>query len=587
MEAWQVANNEGSGGDDGDRDSGGGENNTVPFLPIPNYNSEAPISSSTVSRSKTTPPWTSTEPSRQRQPLVPHPNATNNLTNFQGSSENRVDATSSIPIFGGVRESSKSVNRTSIFETVIKGWMGSAALGIKNSFFGGENRSGRHRNTVSNPISEILSSLMIPFVNDNNNDVNEEIENFDSKDRQLKQPQPPLTEQPPQSQPKSVNNVMVVAAAVAETKNTNGMINNFGEGSSSGDNNITSNFKEAEEDGTNDASATVTMPVTLTPDDVRTDSKGNVNGVETSLPPLPLRMSPPPITIQLQQQRLPSLLQDFDIVREESGTGELMINSQEDMDASSQSSDSVATGVSELGVVPGTGASFPLESVPANPPFRRSAEFTPSATIPSVTGSWKGSSNILSQGESPNVDDMTPSINMLKGGRQWETGNRAILGSMTPSLYLPNGGSTLPTNESFISNQGNPWTNNVDDAPSVEWSESYMGWEGDGYDNVDEAIISMDGEVVEAWSSTSLNGTPEPAYFPSLHIGNRIRSTLHGTTHEGYLFTSDDNSDATDSSGYRVVPCIAKRPWSLSELNATVPTQVLAFERGQQFDSDS
>ncbi len=555
MEAWQVANNEGSGGDDGDRDSGGGEKNTVPFLPIPNYNSEATISSSTVSRSKTTPPWTSTEPSRQRQPLVPHPNATNNLTNFQGSNENRSDATSSIPIGGGVREISKSVNGASIFDTIIKGWMGSAALSINDSFFGGENRSGRNRNTVSNPISEILSSLMIPLVNDNHNDVNEDIKNVDSKDRQqLKQLQPPLVEQPPQSQPKSANNVaMGAATAVVESNNTNGMINSSG--------GFISNFNKDEEDNTNDASATVTMPLALTPverrpvdpptlnamDDVRTDSRGDVNGYETSA--LPLRMPSPPITMQQQQQRLPSLLQVIDIAREESGTGELMINSRDDMHASSQSSDSLATDVSRLGVAPGRGTSYPLESVPANPPFQRSAQFTPTTTIPSVTGSWTRSFNIISHGESPKVDGMTPSINLLKGGRQWETGNRATLGSMTPSLNVPNGGSTLPTNESFISNQGNPWKNNVDDAPSAGGSESYMGWEGDGYDNVDEAIISMDGEVVETWSSTSLDGIPEPAYFPSLHIGNRIRSTLHGTTHEGYLFTSDDNSDATDSSG--------------------------------------
>ena len=87
--------------------------------------------------------------------------------------------------------------------------------------------------------------------------------------------------------------------------------------------------------------------------------------------------------------------------------------------------------------------------------------------------------------------------------------------------------------------------------------------------------------------------------LPILHIGNRIQSSSHGTTHESFLFQSIDD-DSVDSSNegiskiyddgyvrFRITPCISKRPWSMSELIASVPTRVLAYERNQWIETDA
>jgi hypothetical protein len=83
--------------------------------------------------------------------------------------------------------------------------------------------------------------------------------------------------------------------------------------------------------------------------------------------------------------------------------------------------------------------------------------------------------------------------------------------------------------------------------------------------------------------------------FPLLHIGNRIQSSAYGTTHECFLFQSiedgggDNNRDNVakiyddGNVRFRITSCIAKRPWSMPELNATVPSKVLAFERQQRY----
>ena len=87
--------------------------------------------------------------------------------------------------------------------------------------------------------------------------------------------------------------------------------------------------------------------------------------------------------------------------------------------------------------------------------------------------------------------------------------------------------------------------------------------------------------------------------LPILHIGNRIQSSSHGTTHESYLFQSiDDDSVDSNNEGiskiyddgsvrFRITPCISKRPWSMSELIASVPTRVLAYERNQWIETDA
>ena len=73
----------------------------------------------------------------------------------------------------------------------------------------------------------------------------------------------------------------------------------------------------------------------------------------------------------------------------------------------------------------------------------------------------------------------------------------------------------------------------------------------------------------------------EPTYFPFLHVGQRIRSSKYGTTHEGLLVLSKEGNGC-----YRATPCIAKRPWSIKELSAMVPTKVQSLEEGLQFDEE-
>jgi len=73
----------------------------------------------------------------------------------------------------------------------------------------------------------------------------------------------------------------------------------------------------------------------------------------------------------------------------------------------------------------------------------------------------------------------------------------------------------------------------------------------------------------------------EPTYFPFLHVGRRIRSSKYGTTHEGLLVLSKEGNGY-----YRATPCIAKRPWSIKELSAMVPTKVQSLEEGRQYDEE-
>lgn len=67
--------------------------------------------------------------------------------------------------------------------------------------------------------------------------------------------------------------------------------------------------------------------------------------------------------------------------------------------------------------------------------------------------------------------------------------------------------------------------------------------------------------------------------FPLLHIGKRIGSGSYGTVHRGYLLRSKDE----------IVPCIAKRAWTLAELTSDIPMQILKLEqeRKQQHRQDN
>ncbi|KAL3816442.1 hypothetical protein ACHAXA_000092 [Cyclostephanos tholiformis] len=132
--------------------------------------------------------------------------------------------------------------------------------------------------------------------------------------------------------------------------------------------------------------------------------------------------------------------------------------------------------------------------------------------------------------------------------------------------------------------------------------------------SISAAVSLEDDEGVTALSTMSLaDAKDEPSWriaysilgafvnaeegltFPLLHIGYRIQSSAYGTTHECFLIQSiEDSSEESNrdniakifddgSIKFSITPCIAKRPWSLPELNATVPSKVMAFERRQRY----
>ena len=57
--------------------------------------------------------------------------------------------------------------------------------------------------------------------------------------------------------------------------------------------------------------------------------------------------------------------------------------------------------------------------------------------------------------------------------------------------------------------------------------------------------------------------------FPLLRIGNRVGSGSYGTVHQGHFIQSKDD----------IQQCIAKRAWTLAELEAGVPSQILKSEQ--------
>lgn len=69
--------------------------------------------------------------------------------------------------------------------------------------------------------------------------------------------------------------------------------------------------------------------------------------------------------------------------------------------------------------------------------------------------------------------------------------------------------------------------------------------------------------------------------LPLLHIGSRVHANEKGTTHQGYLILSNDNpsSSIRDGSPYNVLPCVAKRPWTMSELKTNVPYQAMGLDQ--------
>jgi len=84
---------------------------------------------------------------------------------------------------------------------------------------------------------------------------------------------------------------------------------------------------------------------------------------------------------------------------------------------------------------------------------------------------------------------------------------------------------------------------------------------------------SLDLAEAEAWGG-SLDDV-DFSSLPVLRVGNRIRSSVYGTTHQVLLILPKEDG------GYEILPCVAKRPWTMAELYANVPSKVSAFEEQQ------
>ena len=70
-------------------------------------------------------------------------------------------------------------------------------------------------------------------------------------------------------------------------------------------------------------------------------------------------------------------------------------------------------------------------------------------------------------------------------------------------------------------------------------------------------------------------GDIDVSSLPVLRVGNRIRSSVHGTTHQVLLILPKEDGE------YELLPSLAKRPWTMAELSTNVPSKVLAFEEQQ------
>ena len=60
--------------------------------------------------------------------------------------------------------------------------------------------------------------------------------------------------------------------------------------------------------------------------------------------------------------------------------------------------------------------------------------------------------------------------------------------------------------------------------------------------------------------------------LPSLRLGKRVGSGSYGTVHQGYLIQTKND----------IKPCIAKRAWSLSEIESGVPTQIFNLDQEEE-----
>eukprot|EP00985_Skeletonema_marinoi_P019246 scaffold10964_cov146-Skeletonema_marinoi.AAC.5 len=84
---------------------------------------------------------------------------------------------------------------------------------------------------------------------------------------------------------------------------------------------------------------------------------------------------------------------------------------------------------------------------------------------------------------------------------------------------------------------------------------------------------SLDMAEAEAWAG-SLDDI-DFSSLPVIRVGNRICSSFYGTTHQVLLILPKEDGE------FEILPCVAKRPWTMAELYANVPSKVSAFEEQQ------
>eukprot|EP00804_Cyclotella_cryptica_P029524 CCRYP_011307-RA/>CCRYP_011307-RA protein AED:0.07 eAED:0.07 QI:87/0.5/0.66/1/0.5/0.33/3/952/2100 len=85
--------------------------------------------------------------------------------------------------------------------------------------------------------------------------------------------------------------------------------------------------------------------------------------------------------------------------------------------------------------------------------------------------------------------------------------------------------------------------------------------EGEGEEIFDDADPNDFTVLLRNIDATSL---------PLLRVGARVHSSVFGATHQGYLVIAKDN----DGAGYNILPCTAKRPWTMGELKSNVVAEV-------------
>ncbi|KAL7532864.1 hypothetical protein ACHAXR_008256 [Thalassiosira sp. AJA248-18] len=78
-------------------------------------------------------------------------------------------------------------------------------------------------------------------------------------------------------------------------------------------------------------------------------------------------------------------------------------------------------------------------------------------------------------------------------------------------------------------------------------------------------------DISSASASSILEGVDENS-LPLFRIGKRVGSGSYGTVHQGYLIRTMDD----------IQPCIAKRAWTLDELESSVPSRILKSEQGEK-----